>query len=103
MVEKLSKEKYEELVLELANKGLTNEKIGLIIKKEHKIVPRSYVKISKILKKHNIQIDPDRASLEKAVKKLEKHALVHKQDQTFRRSLSVKSAKLRKIEKAAAK
>ncbi|MFH1711419.1 MAG: hypothetical protein ABH840_03860 [Nanoarchaeota archaeon] len=96
-MEKLSKEKYEEIVLELAKKGMTSEKIGLIIKKEHKIVPRSFEKIGKVLKRHNIESDADTSSLIKAVKKLTKHSLTNKQDQTFRRSLSKKAAKLRKM------
>lgn len=98
MAEKLSREKYEEIVVDLAKKGLTNEKIGLIIKKEHKIVPRSYEKIGKVLKKHNLESKSDTINLKRKIDMLTKHSLVHKQDQTFRRSLSKKSAKLRKME-----
>jgi len=97
-MEKLSKEKYEELVIDLAKKGLTNEKIGLIIKKEHKIVPRSYEKIGKVLKKHNMESKSDNINLKRKIDMLTKHSLTNKQDKTFKRSLSKKSAKLRKIE-----
>ena len=98
MAEKLTKEKYTDLVLELAKKGMSSEKIGLLIKKEHKIVPRSFEKIGKILKKHNITNQPDKENLRKKVKILEKHSSSHKQDQTFRRSLYVKTAKLKKLD-----
>ena len=97
MTEKLTKEKYNEIVLELARKGMTNEKIGLLIKKEHKVVPRSIEKISKILKRNNLVSNPDNINLKKSVDKLTKHAQIHKQDRTFKRALSVKSAKLRKL------
>jgi len=98
MTEKLSREKYEELVIDLAKQGLTNEKIGLIIKKDHKIVPRSYEKIGKVLKKHNLESKSDTINLKRKIDMLTKHSLTNKQDKTFKRSLSKKSAKLRKIE-----
>jgi len=97
-MEKISREKYEELVIELAKQGLTNEKIGLIIKKEHKIVPRSYEKIGKVLKRHNIESKSDTINLKRKIDMLTKHSLTNKQDKTFKRSLSKKSAKLRRIE-----
>ena len=98
MAEKLTKEKYTELVLALAGKGMTSERIGIEIKKEHKITPRSIEKISKILKNSDIKIQPDMENLKISIQTLEKHGSQHRQDNTYKRSLTIKKAKLRKLQ-----
>jgi len=56
---KISHEEFEKKVMELAEKGLTAEKIGESLRKEG-IHSREYKKISKILKEKGKYINPDR-------------------------------------------
>ncbi len=96
---KLTEPEYEKKVAELGKKGITSEKIGLELKKE-KIFSKDYKKsIGKILKQANIPNTPDINNIKNRVEILKKHAEKHKQDKTFKRALSITSAKLRKLEK----
>ncbi len=97
---KLTEKEIEEKVLELAKSGLTNEKIGLELKKQS-IKPSDYKKkISQILKESNIQMSPDIENIKKSLDKLKKHSLIHKQDKTSGRSLAIKTSKIRKLQKS---
>jgi ribosomal protein S15P/S13E len=93
---KLTESEYEKKILELASKGMTSERIGLELKKE-KVYSKDFKRrIGEVLQENNIRNEPDLDHLKAAVQTLEKHAKVHKQDMTFKRSLSMKSAMLRK-------
>ncbi len=97
---KLNEKEIEKLVVELSKKGLTNEKIGLILKQEHGIYLKKLgTKISRILEKNNIKIDPDITNLKKRIAALKQHLAKNKHDYKSRISLLVKEAKLRKLEK----
>ena len=93
---KLTAKEYETKVLELAKRGLTSEKIGQELKKE-KIYSKDNKKIGRILKENKLFKSPDMENLKTRVEKLEKHAKMHIQDQTYRRALNIKAAKLRKL------
>ena len=87
----------EKKVAELANQGLTSEKIGLILKREFKTSKASGVVIGKILKKANLFKDPDIENLRHRVEKLKKHLEKNKHDYKTKRTLAIKEAKLKKL------
>ncbi len=94
---KLSQEEYEKKVLELANKGLTTEKIGEELRKKG-IHPKEYdKKISKILK--DKYVSPDLANTEKKLEKIEEHLKKNKQDKKAKRERSRIFSQVRKIKK----
>ncbi len=94
---KLTKEEYEKKVIELADKGLTSEKIGEELKK-HGIYSMEYnKKISKILGKK--YINPDLKNTEEKLRKIEKHMEKNKQDKKAKRERSRVFSQIRKIKK----
>ena len=100
MAEKITKEEIEKLIIELGKSGMTSEKIGLILKKEHNVKVRKFLgkRISNLLKKNNININPDIENIKKSLEKLKKHLSKNKQDQPGKRALIKKEAKLRKLQ-----
>src|SRR3989344_6796609 len=94
---KITLKEFEKIILDLAKKGLTAEKIGEELRKQ-KIHPKEHgKKISKILKENNAYISPDLKNVEEKFKKIEKHFEKNKQD---KRALNEKSrifAQIRKI------
>ncbi len=94
---KLTKEEYEKKVIELANKGLTSEKIGEELKKQG-IHSKEYdKKISQIL--GNKHISPDLKNTEEKLRKIEKHLEKNKQDKRAMRERSRVFSQIRKIKK----
>ena len=94
---KLTPEEYEKKVIELANKGLTSEKIGEELKKLG-IHPKDYnKKISKILGEK--YISPDLKNTEEKLKKIEQHLEKNKQDKKAKRERSRVFSQIRKIKK----
>ncbi len=94
---KLTLEEYEKKVLELANKGLTAEKIGEELKRKD-IHPKEYgKKISKILK--DKYVNPDLKNTEKKLEKIEEHLKKNKQDKKAKRERSRVFSQVRKIKK----
>lgn len=94
---KLTLEEYEKKVLELANKGLTAEKIGEELKR-NSIHTREYgKKISKILK--DKYINPDLKNTEEKLEKIEQHLKKNKQDKRAKRERSRVFSQIRKIKK----
>ncbi len=95
--EKITQNEFEKMVLELAKKNLTAEKIGEELRKQ-KIHPKEYAKkISKILKENNLYSSPDLKNVEAKFKKIEKHVEKNHQD---KRALNEKSrifSQIRKI------
>lgn len=95
--EKLTQEDYEKKVLELADKGLTAEKIGEELKKRN-IHSKEYgKKISQIL--GSKYISPDLKNTEEKLKKIEKHSEKNKQDKRATRERSRVFSQIRKIKK----
>jgi len=96
---KLSQLEFEKKVLELAESGLTSEKIGLELKKQ-RFHPKDYPKkISKILKDKNKYINPDLKNVENKLERIKKHATSNKQDKRAKREKDRVFAQLRKLKK----
>ena len=84
---KLSDSEFEKQVIELAKKGLSSEKIGEALRKEG-IHPKEHnKKISIILKKNKLYINPDLKNIEIKLERVKKHYEKNKQD---KRSMSDK-------------
>jgi ribosomal protein S15P/S13E len=94
---KLTLEEYEQKVIELADKGLTSEKIGEELKKKGIHSKEYNKKISKILK--NKYISPDLKNTEEKLKKIEQHLEKNKQDKKAKRERSRVFSQTRKIKK----
>lgn len=94
---KITQKEFEKMVIGLAEKNLTAEKIGENLRKQN-IHPKEYdKKISKILKENKIYFSPDLKNAETKLKKIEKHAEKNKQD---KRALNEKTrifSRIRKI------
>ncbi len=96
---KISQTEFEKKILELADKGLTSEKIGEELRKQ-KIHPREYnQKISKILKEKNKYNNPDLKNVEEKLEKVKKHYAKNKQDKRAMREKDRIFAQLRKLKK----
>ena len=94
---KVSKEEFEKRILELAEKGLTSEKIGETLRREG-IHPKEFEKkISKILE--NKYINPDEKNIQEKLDKLEKHLGKNKKDKRAMRDRVRISAKLKRLKK----
>jgi len=94
---KLTLEEYERKVIELADKGLTAEKIGEELKKNGIHSKEYEKKISKILKdKYD---SPDLKNSEEKLKKIEEHLKKNKQDKRAKRERSRVFSQIRKIKK----
>jgi len=94
---KLSQLEFEKKVIELAEKGLTSEKIGEELRQQ-KIHPKEYSKkISQILKDKKIYIDPDLKNIETKLEKIKKHFEKNKQDKKAKREKNRTFSQLRKI------
>jgi len=83
-VEKISDKEFESKVIELAQKGITSEKIGEILRKQG-IHPREYKKISRILKEKNIYTNPDVKNIGEKFEKITIHKEKNIQDKRARR------------------
>lgn len=94
---KLTPEEYEKKVIELADKGLTSEKIGEELKKQGIYSIEYNRKISKIL--IGKYINPDLKNTEEKLKKIEKHIEKNKQDKRAKRERSRVFSQVRKIKK----
>jgi len=97
---KLSKEETEKLVLEMAKKGMSSAKIGLVLKKEYGVPKAKYVvgKIEKLLVKNKMgkQMPEELSNMIDKAKKLRKHFEKNKKDMSAKRGILVVEAKIRK-------
>jgi len=94
-----TQKEYEKLVLELAQKGLTSEKIGEELRKRN-IHPNDYdKKISKILKDKNKYINPDLKNVNEKLERIKKHYEKNKQDKRAMREKDRVFAQHRKLKK----
>ncbi len=92
---KVSKEEFGKKVLQLAERGLTAEKIGETLRREG-IHPKEFnAKISKIL--GNKYENPDEKNISQKLEKLEKHFSKNKKDRRAMRDRERVSAKLRRL------
>jgi ribosomal protein S15P/S13E len=94
---KLTQKEYEKKIFELAEKGLTSEKIGQKLK-EQNIHPSEFKgKISKILK--DSYINPDLKNIETKLEKIKIHYEKNKQDKRAKREKDRIFSQLRKLKK----
>jgi len=95
---KYTEEEVKAIVLKLADKGLTSEKIGLVLRDQYGIPKvRVYnLKISKILKE-KFQ-EPTNLNLQNKLQKIISHYKKNKQDKKAELSLIITKAKLKKRE-----
>ena len=95
---KYTKDEVEAIILKLADKGLTAEKIGLVLRDQYGIpkVKIYNLKISKILKEKNKYQEPTNINLKIKLQKIIDHYKKNKQDKTSERSLIITKAKLKK-------
>jgi len=92
---KISQKEFEKKVIELANKGLTSEKIGEELRQQG-IHPKEYdKKISKILK--DKYIIPDLKNVEEKLERVKKHYEKNKQDKKAMREKDRIFAQFRKL------
>jgi len=82
-LKKLAEKEFEEKVLELADKGLTTEKIGEELRQQG-IHSKEYSrKISKILKEKDKYVNPDIKNVEAKLERIKKHYEKNKQEQEW--------------------
>lgn len=98
---KYKDKEIEKLVLALSKKGLTSEKIGLVLRDTYGIPTTKIIgkKVSQILKENEIEQNADIINMQKITEKLKKHMEKHKHDFTAKRSSVKKEAKLKKLKK----
>jgi len=95
---KFTKDEVREIILKLADKGLTSEKIGLTLRDQYGI-PKAKIynlKISKILKEKDKFEEPTTLNLQNRLEKIKEHYKKNKQDKKAERSLIITKAKLKK-------
>jgi small subunit ribosomal protein S15 len=95
---KYSEDEVKSIILKLAEKGVTSEKIGLILRDQYGIpkVKLYNLKISKVLKEKGKYEEPTVINLTKKLQKLTEHNNKHKGDRKTERSLIITKAKIKK-------
>ncbi len=96
---KFSQPEFEKKVLELANKGLTSEKIGEALRQEGIHTKEHNKKISQILKEKGKYINPDIQNVEEKLERIKEHKGKNKQDKRAIREKDRVFAQLRKLKK----
>ena len=97
---KYTKEEVKAIILKLADKGLTAEKIGLVLRDQYGIpkVKIYGIKIKKVLKETNKFKEPTILNLKNKLQKIINHYKKNKQDKKAGYSLIYTKAKLKKRE-----
>jgi len=95
--EKISQEAFEKKVMELADKGLTSEKIGEALRKEGIHSKEFNKKISKIL--GSKYVNPDKENIQKKLERVQKHSETNRKDKRAMRDKVRISAMLRRLRK----
>lgn len=95
--EKLSQEEYESKVLELAEKGMSSEKIGDTLKKQGIHSKNYHKKISKIM--GSKYTSPDLLNTGKKLEKIKKHYEKNPQDKRAMREKDRVFSQIRKLRK----
>jgi small subunit ribosomal protein S15 len=87
---KMKPSEVEALVIELAKKGETPQKIGLILRDTHGIPKIKLVgkRISKIINEANLVAETQKARVDKKIKNIEQHIAKNKHDYKAQRSLN---------------
>ena len=96
---KYTEDEVKEIILKLAEKGLTSEKIGLTLRDQYGI-PKTKIyniKISRVLKENKKFEEPSLLNLQKKTENIIEHYKKNKQDKKAERALIITKAKLKKI------
>ncbi|MFW5847252.1 MAG: hypothetical protein ACOCUU_03795 [Nanoarchaeota archaeon] len=96
---KLTKKQIQDKIVELANSGLTCEKIGESLKKEGIYPKENKIKISKVLKEKGIYTNPDLKNVENKLNRIKNHYENNKQDKRAKREKDRIFGHLRKLKK----
>lgn len=99
-----SAKEVEALTIKLAKQGLTNSKIGIVLRDNYGVPDVKAItkkSIGKILKENKItrKLPEDLLALIKKDIKLMKHMDVHKKDMTVKRGLQLTESKIRRLAK----
>lgn len=97
---KHTEDEVKAIIQKLANKGLTAEKIGLVLRDQYGIPKVSLygLRIKKVLQEKNMYKEPTTLNLQKKVEKIIKHNKKNRGDQKAKRSFIISQAKLKKSE-----
>ncbi len=99
----MKKEEVESLIVELAKKGVSIPKIGLILRDGYGVVSIKLItgkKIKKILEEKGIKMEStELIVIEKRIKALKKHLEKNKKDTRAKRGLQLTQAKMRRLKK----
>ena len=89
---KIKPEELEKIVVDLAKKGETPEKIGLILRDKHGIPKAKLLgkKITQILKDKKIEFETKKQRTDKKIEKIKTHLKDNKHDYPAQRSLTKK-------------
>lgn len=96
---KMKPAEIESLVLELAKKGESPAKIGLILRDQHGIPKAKLLgkKVSQILREHKIIKYPEQENVSAKIENLKRHETTHKHDKQAKRSLGKQLWALNKL------
>ena len=97
---KYSDDEVKAIIIKLADKGLTAEKIGLVLKDQYGIpkVKLYNLKIKKVLEEKDKFKEPTTINLQTKLGKIIEHYKKNKQDKRAERALIITKAKLKKRE-----
>lgn len=97
---KYTDEEVKSIIIKLANKGMTAEKIGLTLRDQYGIpkVKLYGFKIKQILEEKEKFQEPTNLNLQKKLEKIISHYGKNKGDKKAERSLIITRAKLKKIQ-----
>ena len=96
--EKISLEEFKSRVIELAEKGMTSEKIGEFLRHQG-IHPKEYGKISRILKEKGLYHIPEIKNIQEKLERITRHKEKHIQDKRAMRERERVFSLLRKQKK----
>jgi ribosomal protein S15P/S13E len=98
---KMKPSEVEAIIVEEGKKGLSPEKIGLVLRDKH-AVPKAKafgLKIRKVLQKNNLKVLGEEERLTAKIEKLNNHNKNHKHDYMPKRRAVMYGARIRKIKK----
>lgn len=97
---KYTSEEVKAIIIKLANRGLTSEKIGLVLKDQYGIpsVKVYQFKIKDVLKEKDKFEEPTVINIKRRLERIIKHYSKNKGDKKAERSLIIIKSKLKKTE-----
>lgn len=95
---KYTEEEVKAIIQKLSNKGLTSEKIGLVLRDQYGIPKTKLydIKIKKVLEEQGKFEEPTIKNLNNKLQKIINHYKKNKQDKNAERALIITKAKLKK-------